>query len=51
MWDSPLCDVSLAGSLSLLFLVDMGWACDKTLEKFGMWEGFVRLLVEGPEIG
>ena len=49
MWDSPLCDVALAGGLSLLFLVALGLACDKTLENFRMWDAFMRLLVEGPE--
>ena len=51
MWDSPLSYVSLAVGLSLLFLVALGWACDKSLENVGMWDSFMRLLVEGPEIG
>ena len=40
----------LTGGLSLLFLVLLGWACNKTLDNIGMWDGFVRLLVDGPEM-
>ena len=41
----------LTTGLSLLFIVLLGWACSKTLDNIGMQDGFMTLLVDGPEMG
>ena len=48
MHDSPLWDAFLTGGLSLLLLVLLGRAGNKST---GRQEGFMRLLVDGPEMG
>ena len=51
MHDSPLWDALLTGVLSLLFLILLGKVVSKTLDTIPMWEGFMTLLVDGPEMG